>query len=49
MNVRFVYFPKIQSPYLVGFPIHTITKHEKHCQLMVRSLYQIGALAIIQA
>ena len=49
MNALFVYFLRIQSPYLVGFRIFTITSHEKHCKLMVRSLYQIGALGVIKA
>ena len=49
MNARFVYFLKMQLPYLVGFLVFTITNHEKQGELMVRSLYQIGALARIKA
>ena len=48
MTTKVIYFLIIQLPYLVGFLIFTITNHEKHCELMVRSLYQIGALAIIK-
>ena len=31
------------------FSVFTITKHDKQGELMVRFLYQIGALAIIKA
>ena len=49
MNALFVYFLRTQLLYLVGFLVFTITNYEKHCEPMVRSLYQIGALAVIKA
>ena len=49
MNGRSVYFLRIQQPCLVGFPVFPITSHEKQCELMVRSLYHIGPLAVIKA
>ena len=49
MNALFVYFLKIQWPYVVVFRVLTISNHEKQCELMVRSLYKIGALVVIKA
>ena len=49
MNAPFVYILRIQSPDLIGFEGLAITNHKKQGELMVRSLYQIGALAIIKA
>ena len=49
MNTYVVYFLRIQKPFLLGFLVLSVTNHEKQGELMVRSLYQIGALVDIKA
>ena len=47
MNTLFIYFLRIQQPYLAGLCAFAFTNHEREGELMVRSLYKIGALTVI--
>ena len=48
MNTSFVCFLKVQKRYLVSFRVLAFTNFEKMGELMVRSLYQKGALTVIK-
>ena len=48
MNRSFVCFLNIQYPYLVSFRVLAFTNFEKMGELMVRSLFQKGALTVIK-